>query len=192
VGAFTPLDQVWYPDGDDTAEQNVNMAAQASSIEEGIGARLRHQEIAIGLKASPSSAYVITAAVDDASAPVVPVAVGNGPADFGQGITVNSGVATIATAGMYLVTASISTPGGGSQGIVAIIAKNGTPFASSETPISTIYNTNSQATCVINCVPGDTIALRARISGGGGNRGVVNNNQSLNYLSIAMVQALPL
>jgi hypothetical protein len=94
---------------------------------------------------------------------------------------------------MYLVTASISTPGGGaSQGIVAIIAKNGTPFASSETPISNIYNTNSQATCVINCVPGDTIALRARISGGGGNRGTVNNNQSLNYLSIAMVQALPL
>lgn len=193
MGLFTPGGQVWYPQTSDTAEINVLLSTMASSIEDGIQARLKHQELAVGVKASPASSYVITGAGTDSAAPTVPVAVGNGPSDFAQGITVSNGVATITTAGMYLVTASIGTAGGGAdQGIVTIIAKNGTPFASSEVDISSLYNTNSQATCVVNCVPGDTIAMRARVSGASGNRNMLSTNQSLNYLSIAMVQALPL
>lgn len=193
MGFLTTKAKVWYPALTDKMQLHTLFSTMASSIENGLQPRLELQEKAIGLKASPATNYTITAAGTDSSAPVVPVAVGNGPSDFANGITVTNGVATIATAGMYLVTASIGTTGGGqAQGIVAIIAKNGTPFASSEVGISTIYNTNSQATCVVNCVAGDTIALRSRVSGGGNNRPMISNNQSLCYLSIAMVQALPL
>jgi hypothetical protein len=189
MGAFTPLDDVWYPDEDDTAEQNVNLATQAASIEEGIGARLRHQELAIGLKASlNSSAWTIPG--NGILPQRVPYAISGERGDFTQGLTITNGIITVATAGMYLVTATLGTLGAiNGAGIKLFLDKNGTFLAGAESPMVAPTWGNTQVTTVLNCVPGDTILTRGQIQST--TTSLACNGEST-HLSVVLVQALPL
>lgn len=190
MGAFTPLDDVWYPDEDDTAEQNVNLATMASSIEEGIGARLRHQEIAVGLKAS------LVAGTQIPNLPATaPYQVTSANGDFAQGLTINAGVVTVATAGMYIVSASLSiNPGADQRTTAVVLRKNNTELAGAEVVQSPRYYQTSTANCVVNCVAGDT--LRVYYYSAGTSTGLpptpIAANLALSSFSVSMIQALPL
>lgn len=188
MGAFTPLNQVWYPDEDDTAEQNVNMATMASSIEDGIGARLIHQEKAVGLKASIANG-AWTVPVPTAPA-VVPYSVSGSRGDFSQGLTITGGVITVQVAGMYMITATLGTQGAiTGAGIKIFLDKNGVFLAGAESPMVSPTWGNTQVTTVLNCVPGDTIRTRGSLASTSST--LVNNGEST-HIAVVLVQALPL
>lgn len=186
MGLYTTLAQVWYPDETDTAEFNTLLGTMASSIENGIQPRLAKQELSIGLKASVSG-WTIPATNTYTT---VPVSVTASFADFNKGFSLASGIATCNTGGMYVVTASLA-PGnpdsaGGGASCKAGIAKNGSLVSSTEVGFSTVTWINAQSSCVINCVPGDTIQMQGTLAGSPG--AVHTSYQQGTYLSIAMVQ----
>ena len=163
--ANTVPDGIYYPDSNTLMNFDAILATMASSIQNGIGKRLALQEIAVGLKASlqgwtiPKSNNAII---------VVPYVISSGLADFNQGFTFQNGIASVQTAGMYLVTASVGPAfpdSSGNAGTKVNILKNNVVFAASEVPLSGVVWTNAQATSVINCVPGDTISVKASQTG---------------------------
>lgn len=189
MGAYTPNSQVWYPDGTDTAEINTLLATVASSIENGIGARLEHQEIAVGAKLNAPLSYTIPSGSTFANATTVPYANDGTLAAFNNGMSVSGGVVTIATTGMYIVTASLGGLNTAGRSVVNYLCKNGAYVASAEVPTNTSVYVSSQANCVLNLVPGDTISVKARSTGG---TLLIAQNPELSYLTLAMVQAAPL
>lgn len=185
MGQLTLNAKVWYPSTTDTAEINVLMATLASSIENGLQPRLALQEKALGLKASiPDNTFAISS-----TATVLPYQVTAGFSDFNNGFTLTAGVATVTVAGMYLVTATCGATTGSGTGIKIYLQKNGSVLAVAELPQSTAIWVNPQVTTVLNCVPGDTISVRGAWTAGSGSTTL--RQQETNYLSIAMVQALP-
>ena len=189
MGAYTPKAKVWYPGTNDTAKINTLMSTMASSIENGIGARLAQQEIAVGLKASVHAWAIPNGSNFGASA--VPYVVNASDMNFNSGFTFANGIATVKTAGMYYVTASLGPQGTATNcGAKIGIYKGGTMFAQSEVPFSGSVWVNAQAGCVVNCAAGDTLSARATITGSPST--TYNSNGVTTYLSIALVQALPL
>lgn len=176
----TERDTVYYPDPDEVDQPNVYLATMAQSISDGIGARLRQQEVAVGLKAGLSSQLLL-----DNNLQIVPFVVNNATANFAQGMTISGGMVTIQTAGMYLVTVSMGLTTVAGDSIVPVLYKNATPFASSEVPSAIDKYAVGQVTSVINCVPGDTIHARAR-NGKTGAKTLTSPADTLNYISIAM------
>lgn len=189
MGLYTPNSQVWYPTTADTAELNVLMATMASSIEEGVGARLAQQEIAVGLKASiADNGFSIPYGA--ANAAVIPYGVTASRGDFNNGFTFSGGIATIQTAGMYLVTASLGPAGATNGGGVRIqIIKGSTFIAGNEVAMGSAVWTGTTCTAVLNLVAGDTVHAKGNISTAGG---ALWNSNETTHLSITLVQALPL
>lgn len=189
MGAYTPNSQVWYPDGTDTAELNTLLATVASSIENGIGARLAQQEIAVGAKLNAPLSYVIPSGTGFVNSTTVPYSNDGALGAFNNGLSVTGGVVTIATPGMYIVTASLGGLNTASRSVVNYLCKNGAYVASAEVPTNTTVYVSSQSNCVLNLIAGDTVSVRARSSGG---TLAIAQNPELSYLTLAMVQAAPL
>lgn len=187
MGLYTPNSQVWYPQTSDTAEINTLLATMASSIEEGVGARLKHQEIAVGLKASLDTGVWTLPITTPGQIPYV---VSSGRGDFNNGFSFTNGTATAQTAGMYLVTASLGPAGSvNGGGIKVVIYKNGLFIAGNEVAMTTTVWVGSTATAVLNLVPGDTVHARGAITTNGA---VITNSAETTHLSVTLVQALPL
>ena len=192
--ATTELDGVYFPELDDIDQPNVYLATMAQSIEAGIGARLRQQEVAVGLKAgiAPGTGIPVT----DAIAPFVIRSANEG---FNQGFDLSAGVATVQTKGLYIVAGSVGiNPVGLASGNVnrtaaLTLIKNTTPLAGSEVMSVSQYYQNAAATTIISCVPGDTISVRWHSAGPAGVTAPASlaNDSTLTYLSIALIQALP-
>lgn len=189
MGAYTPDSQVWYPDLTDTAKLNTLLALLASSIENGVGARLSHQEIAVGGKFSAPLSYVHPSGTSFAQATLVPFSNDGANAAFANGITISSGTVTIETAGMYIITAALSGLNTASRSVVTYLCKNGAAVASAEVPSASNVYVSSQANCVLNLIPGDTISVKSRSTGG---TLAIGQDPVQSYLTIAMVQAAPL
>lgn len=187
MGQFTTNGQIWYPDTADTAELNTLLATMASSLEDGLTPRLAHQELARGLKASVPDATFSLPAIGETTIPYT-VTAGNG--DFNNGFTLAGGIATVGTAGMYLLTASIGAETGTGTGLKIHLYKNAILTAIAEVPQSGSVWVNAQATCVVNCVAGDTLQAKGKWTSGSGS--VTLKQNATNYISIAMVQATPL
>lgn len=189
MGLYTPNAQVWYPQTSDTAEINTLLATLASSIEEGVGARLAHQEIAVGLKASlGDSGWTIP--YGGTNAAVIPYTVSGSRGDFNNGFTFSNGIATVQTAGMYLVSASIGPMGANNGGGVRVqIVKGSTFIAGNEVAMGPVVWTGTTCTAVLNLVPGDTVHAKGNLSTAGG---TLPNSGDTTHLSITLVQALPL
>jgi hypothetical protein len=191
MGAYTPNAKVWYPDENDSAKLDTLLATQAGSIEDGLEPRLAHQEIAVGLKAGIGSAVAI-----GGTQAVIPFAIGSANGEFNNGFNFNSGIATIQTAGMYLVSVSLAVNPNATyantRSVVTWLYKNATIISYGETAMSSTFVTAAQCTAVMNCVPGDTISVQGS-TGGGTTSGVTLNSAGYpTYLSIALVQALPM
>ena len=189
MGAYTPSSQVWYPDVSDTAEINTLLATVASSIENGIGARLTQQEIAVGAKFGCALSYVHPSGTSFAQATLVPFANDGLNAGFTNGISISAGVVTIATAGMYIITAALSGLNTASRSVVTYLCKNGVAVASAEVPSASNVYVSSQANVVLNLLPGDTISVKSRSTGG---TLQIGQDPLQTYLTLAMVQAAPL
>jgi hypothetical protein len=187
MGAYTSPNQVWYPDLTDVGQPNVWAATLAQSVDAGIGARLQKQEVAVGLKASlTDNALTFTA-----TSTIVPYTVNSGIADFNNGFTLAGGVATVNVKGMYVVTASVSGHNGTSRGLKILLYQNAIAFAQAEVPQQASGGPwiNSQASCVLNCAIGDTIYAKVQLTGSAGTD--FNVQPAGNYISVAMVQAVP-
>lgn len=198
MGLYTPNAQVWYPTTADTAEINVLLATLASSIEDGIEPRLAHQEIAVGLRATaPHSSFTIPyhdgSGAADTRGIRIPYQVTATFGDFSQGLTISSGVATVATAGMYFISAGMGTAGANAgHGVKTLLFKGSTLIGVDERVMNDNNNwVNAVATTVVNCVPGDTISARGYVTGAP-YTSTLTNSAETTYMSIVLVQALPL
>jgi hypothetical protein len=183
MGAFTPLDEVWYPDEDDTSEINTLLATQASSIEEGIGQRLRAQETFLGLFATRPTGQVLTKqALTTVGFDL------NSSQCFNTGFTFSNGIVTIATPGLYYVGVNvvINIPDG--YGEICIV-KSGVEFGKVLQFRASSNNVGLATSSVINCVAGDTIWTRTYIdSTTDANFNV--NSPTFNTLSVSLLKAL--
>lgn len=180
----TDVDRVYYPDLDDVDQPNVYMAVHSQSIEEGIGARLRQQEVAVGLKAGLANVMQLKQTLQ-----LVPFQVNNANANFSQGLTIEGGVVTVKTRGMYLVSAAVGINVAANDSVVPVLYKNSTAVVSAETPSALALYAVGQCTTVINCVPGDTIHVKARC--GGSALPTTSPDQTLTHLTVTMIQAVP-
>lgn len=159
MGAYTPVAQVWYPDTSDTAEFNTLMSTLASSIENGLGARMTKQELNKGLLVSLSSTYMLPAS---SALGVVPYTVGS--PGYNNGVTLSSGVATIVTPGLYAM--SVNLFGYQHNGYVqALLELNGTSLSEALMPTASnnagsyFFSGVLSATMVLNA--GDAVRVRA-------------------------------
>lgn len=187
MGAYTPTAKVWYADTTDSAKLDTVTSTMASSIENGLGARMTLRETQVGLKASVDNWTIPTTANT-----TVPVSVTTSYADFNAGFSLSSGgVATVQTPGMYLVTASVGPrlpdTAGSNASCQIYIQKNGASFASAEVAFNTVSWITAQSTCVINCIAGDTIQMQAKIAGTPGS--AHTTQQSNTFLSVVLVNA---
>lgn len=181
---------VWTPDEADTSKPNVYLATMSASLEDGVGERLRLQEIAVGLKASIGTYTIPHVPNPGVPTAVIPFTVTAGRGDFNNGLTFSGGVATVQTPGMYIVTAGVGPNGSsGSNGFKIRIRKNTTAIITSETAMHGTIWVSGSVSSVVNCVEGDTISVLASITGSAVNSFVAS--QDATYLSIAMVQAVP-
>jgi len=184
MGSTTALDLIWTPDENDPAEPDVYLKTMAQSIEDGVGDRLRVQELAIGLKAGFAS---VPAALTSTMT-VAPVTINSSNGSFKQGLDISGGVVTVVTPGMYLVS--------GSLGIAAIAGHFGrvdirvgaTVLCSDEQITNATYNTVAKCSTVVNCVAGDTLTMRIADSVSGA---TVASNLALTHFTVAMIQAVP-
>lgn len=190
MGNITSDLLIWTPDEADLAEPDVYLATMSASMEDGLGSRLRLQEIAVGLKASIGSYTIPHVPNPGTPTAIVPFTVTATRGDFNNGFTFSGGVATVQTAGMYVVTAGIGPNAASStNGFKIRIQKNSTAIITAETAMDATIWVSGSANTVINCVAGDTISVLASITGSTASGYAANADAT--YLSIAMVQAVP-
>lgn len=106
MGAYTPNAQVWYPDGTDTAELNTLLATLASSLENGLGARMTAQEnlVSAVLAIPNNSSFPAIAANTDTTLNFQVTSFGYNTGNM----TLSNGVLTIVTPGIYFVSSTIT------------------------------------------------------------------------------------
>lgn len=184
MGAFTPIDQVWYPDENDTAEQNVNLGTMASSIEEGIGKRLRAQETFLGMFATqPVRQTLINNALTTVNFGL------NSAQCFNTGFTFSNGIVTIATPGLYYVGVNVVLDLGGGYGEIGIVKSNIEYGKVLQYKGSASNFIGLSTSSVINCVAGDTIWTRVYLAAPSDATFNVNS-PTFNTLSVSLLKAL--
>lgn len=182
--ANTIPDGIYYPENTTDMELDTILATMASSIQNGIGKRLKHQEVAVGCKAALSAQTALTT-----TEKTIAVGVNSSNGNFAQGMTVTSGIITVQTAGMYLVSGSLGIqPASGTTSALKLY-KNAVVIIGDEQLSNGTFYQASKGTAVINCVPGDTIRMSGRCAAGTVQTAA---DQELTHLSVVMVQALPL
>jgi hypothetical protein len=161
------------------------------SIHNGIGVRLNRQEAAVGLKA----AILASSTVNDDSGQIAPYEILPSLQCFTQGLTLDGGVATITTPGMYFISCSAAleavevVAGNENRTIALQIFHNATQQAGCEVLAANGNWQTAQANCVINAVEGDTIHIRWYSAGPVLDTGVgtLADNQAMHTLSIVLV-----
>lgn len=190
MGSTTALFNIWTPDENDPAEPDVYTKTMAQSIEDGMGARLLTQELAIGLKAGIAAGTGIPVA-----AATAPYSITAANANFTQGLTISGGVVTISTPGMYLVTASLGIqPKNPADRTTAVdIYKGATKLVGAELLQSTSTYITSVASTVVNCVAGDTLYVKwhSAAPGGVNTDATLAADSALSSFTVAMMQAVP-
>lgn len=178
------------PDEDDDLDPEVWSAAMAASIENGIGKRVKRQEVSIGLKAGIAGGTTV-AYQDNLIAPyeILP-----GEQCFAQGMTLDSGIVTLSVDGLYFVSASASleatqtAPDNTDRTIALQIYKGGVQLVGCEVGAATHWST-AQANCTFHGIAGDTIYVKWYSSGPtpGQGQGTLSSNTPMNSLSIVLV-----
>lgn len=190
MGSTTADLLIWTPDEDDPAEPDVYLKTMAESIEEGVGDRLRTQELAVGLKAGIAGGTGIPV-----TAAIAPYSITAANGNFTQGLTISGGVVTVATPGMYIVTASLGIqPKATPDRTTAVdIYKGATKLAGAELLQSANYYITSVASCVVNCVAGDTLYVKwhSAAPGGVSTDATLAADSALTQFTVAMIQAVP-
>lgn len=183
----TEVDKVFYPDLDTVDQPNVWGAAMASSVEAGIGARLRKQEQFIGFMGHlPKQTWPKLYNGQDYGP--LPFQVIQGSGSFNQGMQVAGGVVTIPVAGLYAVSLSATVEALTAEFNVRLYL-NTTAVWKGYTQATTSafgYNTGS---VVLNCAAGDKLSARVTLYGSGNNSAIRNGDYIDNVLSVALLKA---
>lgn len=174
---------IWTPDENDPAEPDVYLATMAQSIEDGVGDRLRTQELAIGLKAGFTSPPTLSSTLSTAA---VTINTSNG--SFKQGLDISGGLVTVITPGMYMVSGSVGVDAVAGHTAKIELRKGSTVLAADEQKSDASFYQAAKATTVVNCVAGDTLSMRIADAAGGAS---VAANLALTHFTVAMVQAVP-
>ena len=174
---------VWTPDENDLAEPDVYLATMSQSIEDGAGARLRLQELAIGLKAGYTSAPTLSSTLA-----VAAVTVNTSNGSFKQGLDIAGGIVTVITPGMYLVSGSVGVDNVAGHTAKIELRKGSTVLAADEQKSDASFYQAAKATTVVNCIEGDTLSMRI---GDAANGASVAANLALTHFTVAMIQAVP-
>lgn len=194
MGQTTTSTQVWTPDSTDLGHPDVYLATMSASIENGIGARLTKQELLQGLFANiPSGTSVpITGGTETVLAMTVNAGVG-----FNQGMTLAGGTVTITQAGLYSISAGVTTAQ--STGYLDTkIYQNAGIVGRALTPATTVGggfafgNTSVSVTCAV----GDTLNVRitafTRTTPGGADTAttLLTGASTYNTLSVTLLKAM--
>jgi hypothetical protein len=174
---------IWTPDENDTQEQNVNLATMAQSLEDGVGDRLRKQELAVGLKAGFTSAPTLTS-----SLAIAAVTINTSNGSFKQGLDISGGVVSVVTPGMYIVSGSLGVSNIASHTAKLELRKGSTVLAADEQKSDASFFQAAKATTVVNCVAGDQLSMWIADAAGGA---AVASNLALTHFTVAMIQATP-
>lgn len=183
MGNITSDLLIWTPDEYDTAEPDSYLATMAQSLEDGVGNRLRTQEVAVGLKAGFTSAPTLSSAM-----PVAAVTVNTANGSFAQGLTIAAGIVTVVSPGMYLVSGSVGVQNISGHTAEIQLRKGSTILAIDSQKSDVNYFQAAKATTVVNCVAGDTLSMRIGDALGGA---TVASNLALTHFTVAMIQAVP-
>lgn len=187
MGGYTPVAQVWYPDVTDTAKLNTLLATMASSIEDGLGARMTKQETVKSLLGSVTAGSTWT--LSNAVEATVPYSINSG--GYNDGLTLAGGTVTITIPGLYYFGASVLTTQ--TNGYVDLqLQRNGGTIAralAAGSPAGAGIGPASGAT-VFNCVAGDTLRARVTIQGTTGSIAINTLQATYNVLSVMLMKAL--
>lgn len=186
MGLYTPNAQVWYPDTGDTAEINTLLGTQASSIENGLGARLAHQEVAVGCKLGMGSMQLQEAMA------LCNMQVAATAGCFNNGMTVSAtGIVTIQTTGMYLVSGGLGIVNVSGHSVKFEVRKNNASFLYDEVASSSQFWQFCKGSTAVNCVAGDTLALYGADAAATTGVGTIND-PLYNHFTVVLIKALPL
>lgn len=180
MGAQTPIDHVWYPDTTDSQQANVWASTMASSVENGIGARLRTQEAIIGLKAGLPASTALTA-----TAALLPFSAGTVDGQFNQGLTFSGGTITITQAGVYFVSVSLGANNVASKSLYVDIRKNASILGNSEVATQASWYINSAVSLLVNCAANDTISCYGNYTPTGDN---LSSRTTTTFLSVGLIR----
>lgn len=103
MGFLTTTAKVWYPAVTDKMQLHTLFSTMASSIENGLGARMSKQELNKGAFLGLASSVTLPATAGTSF--TIPYPVGAAPY-FNNGMTVSGGVVTIVTPGLYQLNAN--------------------------------------------------------------------------------------
>lgn len=187
MGQYTPNAQVWYPDTSDGAELNTLFATMASSIEDGVGSRLKKQEQAVACQVSLEVNQNISVEF------VVQYNVNSGPT-YNNGLTVNAaGSVTIITPGIYFVSTNVYTQqaSGFTGYCVPNIRKNASKISTSICSPTTVGSNKvgvSSITTAAICNAGDTLDVLVTAAGGTTTL-LAGNDKNLNTFTVALMRA---
>lgn len=184
----TDVDKVYYPDQDTVDQPNVWGAAMASSIEEGIGARLRKQEQFIGFMGHlPKTTY--PAMQNGAYSNPLPFQVVQGSGSFLQGMSVSAGVVTVPVGGLYSVSVS-TTLGAIDSEFATYLYLNANPvwkgYSKAFNNTTFGYNTGS---VVLKCEEGNTLSVKNVVYSSPNTNKISNTQYYDNVFSIALLKA---
>lgn len=187
MGGYTPVAQVWYPDVTDTAKLNTLLATMASSIEDGLGARMVKQETVKSLLGTVTAGSTWT--LSNTVEATVPYSINTG--GYNDGLTISSGVVTVSTPGLYYVSASVLTTQVDGYvdlqlqrngGTISRPLGPGSPAGAGIGPASGAF--------IFNCVAGDTLRARVTIQGTTGAVKINTLQATYNVLSVVLIKAL--
>jgi len=183
MGSTTSDLLIWTPDENDLAEPDVYLKTMAQSIEDGVGGRLRTQELAIGLKAGYTSAPTLTTTMTNAA---VTITTSNGC--FKQGIDISGGVVTIITPGLYLISAAVAVTTATGHTAKVEVRQGATVLASDEQKSDATFFRAAKVTTIANCAAGDNLTMRI-----GDAAGPISaaSNLAMTHFTVAMIQAVP-
>jgi hypothetical protein len=183
MGSTTALDLIWTPDENDPAEPDVYLKTMAQSVEDGIGDRLRTQELAIGLKAGYTSAPTLSSTMAIAN---VTINTSNG--SFKQGLDISGGVVTVVTPGMYMVSGGLGVTNIAGHTAEIQLRRGSTQLVVDSQKSDATFFQAAKCSTVVNCVAGDTLSMWVGDAAGGA---AVASNLAMTHFTVAMVQAVP-
>lgn len=187
MGAFTTTAQVWYPDLSDTAKLNTLLATVASSIENGLGARMTKQETVKSLLATVTAGSSWTLA--NGTEATLPFSINTG--GYNDGLTLSSGIVTFTTPGLYNITVNALTTQASGYSDLRIY-KNAGVIARTLGDSTTAGGGFSPTTISItgNFIAGDTFKSTITVNGVTGSAAIHTGQATYNVLSVTLIKAL--
>lgn len=168
--ASTSPDNIWIPDSDTPMVLDTMFTNLASSLQNGIGARLAFLERRVGCQLRNPSAQEFTAL--GVRQPVTTLVPTGGQGTFVEGMSIVNGAAIIEQPGVYIVSGALTparvVAGSGVGQFWAYLVASGTVVAQAGTTMQQNVPGSGPSvglTAIVNLKPGDTLTLEGYNTG---------------------------